>query len=241
MEKLSIWIGAIVAAFGVTWLVTDVNWWTTGTGYYSSSPFFLAAMVAGVGWAVGRGYALHLVDHDLRPRGRSPSSWSGLRAFLQRLFGVAVAFLLLSAFFAPFNDPKGPTYRAAMKSDLRNLITAQDRYRADSGRYASSIPVYFAVSSGVLEPVFALTADGWTASVDHAHSPRTCVIFVGTTPCRPRCKKENRPVRRCRSRSEAPSGDLAFLASDWCWQHMASGQRSARPSFSKRARCQLHP
>ncbi len=176
MEKLSIWIGAIVAAFGVTWLVTDVNWWTTGTGYYSGSPFSLAAMVAGVGWAVAR----------WRSRGRSPSSWSGLRAFLQRLFGVAAVFLLLSALFAPFNDPKGPGYRAAMKSDLHNLITAQDMYRADSGRYTSSIStVYFTVSSGVLEPDIALTADGWTASVDHTHSTRTCVIFVGTTPRSP--------------------------------------------------------
>ncbi len=176
MEKHSIWIGAIVAAFGVTWLVADVSWWTTGSGYFSSSPFLLAAMLAAVGWWVAR----------LRSRGRSPSSWSGLRAFLQRLFGVAAVFLLLSAFCASFVDPKGPTYRAAMKSDLRNLVAAQEEYRADSGRYTSSIPTsYFAVSSGVLEPDIALTADGWTASVDHTHSPRTCVIFVGTTPLPP--------------------------------------------------------
>ena len=175
MGRLSIWIGAVMAAYAVAGLVSDVNWWTTGSGYFSSAPFYLAAMVAGVGWAVAR----------WRSHGRSPSSWSGLRAFLQRLFGVTAVFLLLLAFFAPFNDPKGPAYRSDMESELRNLITAQDRYWADSGRYASSIPVYFEVSRGVLEPVFALTADGWTASVDHIHSPRTCVIFVGTTPLPP--------------------------------------------------------
>ena len=184
MEKLSIWIGAIVAAFGVAWLVWDVNWWTTRSGYYSSNPFWLAAMLAGAGWAVARFW----------PRGRPPSSWSGLRAFLQRLLGVAVVFLGLSASCAPFVDPKEPGYGYVMGSDLRNLVAAEEWFLADSGRYTSSIPTaYFAVSSGVLEPDIALTADGWTASVRHSGSPRTCVIFVGTTP-RPPAVQEGEPV-----------------------------------------------
>lgn len=176
MEKLSIWFGAIVAAFGVTWLVWDVVGWTSD--YTPSLPFWLAATLAGAGWALT----------TFGPHGRSPSWWSGLRALLQRLFVVAVVFLGLSASCAPFRPPEEEKsgYRAAMKSDLRNLVNAQLAFAADSGRYASSIPAaLYRTSSGILGPIIALTADGWTASVDHTHSPQTCVIFIGTTPLAP--------------------------------------------------------
>ena len=46
-----------------------------------------------------------------------------------------------------------------MKSDLRNLVTAEEAYLADSIKYTSSLGTAVAVTSGNGTPTVALTAD----------------------------------------------------------------------------------
>jgi hypothetical protein len=62
-----------------------------------------------------------------------------LRALLSGLTALVIAALLLPATARPICacTIKGPAYRAAMRSDLRNLVAAQETFRADSGRYAT--------------------------------------------------------------------------------------------------------
>jgi hypothetical protein len=83
-------------------------------------------------------------------------------------------------------SPEDRGHMAAMKSDLRNLLTQEETRKIDSGSYVTSFPpTIWSTSAGVTGPTITLTADGWTASVGHVSSPRTCAIFVGSTPLAP--------------------------------------------------------
>jgi len=72
---------------------------------------------------------------------------------------------------------------ATMKSDLRNLMTQEEARKIDSGSYVTT--AIWSPSTGVTGPTITLTVDGWSASVGHVSSPRTCAIFVGSTPLAP--------------------------------------------------------
>src|SRR2546425_11128415 len=52
--------------------------------------------------------------------------------------------------------------QAVMKSDLRNLVTAEEAYFADSVKYTDKLPGLFRPSPGVIGLHIALTTDGWT-------------------------------------------------------------------------------
>jgi hypothetical protein len=88
-------------------------------------------------------------------------------------------------------------YVAAMKSDLRNLVTAQEVYFADSVTYTADpavmVPVwtgtdttgpspYFLPSSGATITIGVVTGTGWNATARHNGTSRTCGIFVGNAP-----------------------------------------------------------
>lgn len=77
-------------------------------------------------------------------------------------------------------------YRATMKSDLRNLVTAQEGYFQDSLRYAgSAASLALVVTEGVTVEVAFASAEGFRAVARHASEPRyTCEIWVGAVPDR---------------------------------------------------------
>ncbi len=90
---------------------------------------------------------------------------------------------------------KAHAYTAAMKSDLRNLVTAQESYYADHDTYTMSqeaLPGWsgftsqgqerkegFRASHGVSLSIEAATRDGWRASASHAEITTQCAIFLG--------------------------------------------------------------
>ena len=87
-------------------------------------------------------------------------------------------------------------YVAAMKSDLRNLVTAEEAFFADSVRYTSKIgDLTYTVTQGNLLPRITLTTDGWGAVIGNARTRTTCVIFIGATP-QPPAVKEGVPACR---------------------------------------------
>src|SRR5947209_15051828 len=83
-------------------------------------------------------------------------------------------------------------YLASMKSDLRNLVTAEEAYFADSVKYTSNLGTAYATTSGVVGPTITVTADGWTANVTHTTTTKTCSIYVGSTALAP-ANKEGEP------------------------------------------------
>ncbi|HEX2781931.1 MAG TPA: zinc ribbon domain-containing protein [Gemmatimonadaceae bacterium] len=105
------------------------------------------------------------------------------------LIAAGAAFLLvvvigiIAAIAIPkFANTKQKAYVAEMKSDLRNLATAEERYWTDHRRYQASVDSLegFTFSHGVTlaRPIEA-GADGWTATVRREESPATCTIGVG--------------------------------------------------------------
>ena len=116
---------------------------------------------------------------------------SGRKGFtLIELLIVVVIIGILAAIAIPkFANTKEKAYIASMKSDLRNLVTAEEAYFADSVKYTTNLGTMFSTTTGVVGPTIALTADGWTAQVSHNVTTKTCVIYVGSTPLAPATKE----------------------------------------------------
>lgn len=77
---------------------------------------------------------------------------------------------------------------ATMRSDLRNLASAQEMHREAHGEYAADLAELdeaFLTSDGVELLEFRRTPDGYAASVTHRGNRSTCALFVGTTPAAP--------------------------------------------------------
>ena len=71
-----------------------------------------------------------------------------------------------------------------MKSDLRNLATAEESYFTDNVTYTATLPTTFYVSStGVTVTLGAASSTGWNATATHQALPgRTCPVFGGSGP-----------------------------------------------------------
>jgi hypothetical protein len=81
---------------------------------------------------------------------------------------------------------------AAMKSDLRNLVTAEEVFWADSEEYTSKIGpggVDFRPSEGNTLLSLEITEDGWVAKMSRANTATICAIYVGSTPIPPATKE----------------------------------------------------
>src|SRR3979490_137923 len=107
---------------------------------------------------------------------------------LIELLIVVVIIGILAAIAIPkFANTKEKAYLASMKSDLRNLITAEEAYFADSVKYTSNLGTAYNTTSGVVGPTIVVTADGFTATVTHTTTTKTCAVYVGSTaPAPPR-------------------------------------------------------
>ena len=105
---------------------------------------------------------------------------------LIELLIVVVIIGILAAIAIPkFANTKEKAYYAAMKSDLRNLVTAQEAYFSERGNvYAGStadLGTNYKSSTGVTVTMTSGgTGTAWSASSVHtALGTRTCWIAVG--------------------------------------------------------------
>jgi type IV pilus assembly protein PilA len=103
---------------------------------------------------------------------------------LIELLIVVVIIGILAAIAIPkFANTKEKAYVASMKSDLRNLITAQEAYFSDNNSaYASSttaLGTAYKASSGVTVTLGGVSTSGWSATATHASTSRSCTITVG--------------------------------------------------------------
>ena len=106
---------------------------------------------------------------------------------LIELLIVIVIIGILAAIAIPkFASTKEKAYLTAMKSDLKNLTTAQEAYFADNVAYTTAFPAtIYTVTAGVTGPTLSLTADGWQGSVGHNLTTKTCAIYIGTSALAP--------------------------------------------------------
>jgi prepilin-type N-terminal cleavage/methylation domain-containing protein len=102
---------------------------------------------------------------------------------LIELLIVVVIIGILAAIAIPkFGATKDKAYVAAMKSDLRNLVTAEESYFADNVTYSTTLATtVFNPSAGVTVVIGTATGTGWNATATHqALSGTTCTIFGGS-------------------------------------------------------------
>ena len=103
---------------------------------------------------------------------------------LIELLIVVVIIGILAAIAIPkFANTKTKAYTAAMKSDLRNLVTAEEAFFSDSGKYViyDTAQLKFKPSTGVSTPIIVPGPGYWSATVTHTQIPNfTCGIGVNT-------------------------------------------------------------
>jgi hypothetical protein len=99
-------------------------------------------------------------------------------------------------------------YVAAMKSDLRNLVTAEEAYFSGAVKYTDrfeALPrdivlpgggrLRFSLTSGNRLMKLELTRNGWWAQLGNPNTVTTCSIFIGSTPAPP-ATREGEPECR---------------------------------------------
>jgi hypothetical protein len=76
------------------------------------------------------------------------------------------------------------TPASILKSTLRTVVAAQDKYRATHPGFASSVEALrVSPGSDVKVQILGVTSIGWHAKATHKTRPgRSCVVFVGKLP-----------------------------------------------------------
>jgi prepilin-type N-terminal cleavage/methylation domain-containing protein len=103
---------------------------------------------------------------------------------LIELLIVVVIIGILAAIAIPkFANTKSKAYITAMKSDLRNLVTAEEAFFSDSSKYTATLTqLKYQNSTGVNAPAIVVGAGYWTATVDHTQLPgQSCGLGINTT------------------------------------------------------------
>ena len=103
---------------------------------------------------------------------------------LIELLIVVVIIGILAAIAIPkFANTKSKAYVTAMKSDLRNLVTAEEAYFADSSNYTSNVSLLkFQNSTGTNLPTITAGAGYWSATNSHTQIPgMQCGVAINTT------------------------------------------------------------
>ena len=82
--------------------------------------------------------------------------------------------------YPPQGDQASRSRPAAMKSDLRSLVSAEESYFTDSQRYTADMSALnYEVTSGVTLRILTASDSGWSAEARHEGTTRTCAVFVG--------------------------------------------------------------
>jgi len=85
-----------------------------------------------------------------------------------------------SARTRPAPDPEA-AFVAGMKSDLRDLVTAEESYFADNTTYTTAASALrFTPSAGVTVTIGTASGTGWNATATHVSTSKTCAIYVGS-------------------------------------------------------------
>ena len=102
----------------------------------------------------------------------------------RHMYGLALALSLGVAPAAPAQSANATwqsTPASILKSALRNLVAAQDKYRETHPGFASSVEALRVdPGSDVKVQILGITSNSWRAKATHKARPgRSCVVFVG--------------------------------------------------------------
>jgi type IV pilus assembly protein PilA len=95
---------------------------------------------------------------------------------------VVIIGLLATIAIPKFTNTKEKAHIAAMKSDLRNLATAEEAFFYDSAKYTLTFTQLnnFTATEGVTFTINEATPKGWSATAISLSTPKACYVFSGT-------------------------------------------------------------
>jgi len=101
---------------------------------------------------------------------------------LIELLVVTVIVAILAAIAIPqLFGTKERSYVASMRSDLRNLMTAQEAYYADNLLYGASLGslgVLYLTSPNVSVAIDSASNTGWGATATHTSTATSCTVSI---------------------------------------------------------------
>ena len=116
---------------------------------------------------------------------------------IELLIVVVIIGILASIAIPKFGSTKDKPYVVAMKSDLRNLATAQEAYLYDFATYyQGAVPgsgIDYFVTAGVTVTLSNVSVNGWAATASHTQVSQTCAIFIGSAAAPAPADAEGQP------------------------------------------------
>jgi len=112
---------------------------------------------------------------------------------IELLIVVVVIGIIVAIAVPRLRDTKGKANSATIRSDLRNLVTAEEAYYYDNSEYTDNVSqLKYTPSNGVTLVSLAKTAGGWSAVATHpAAYPLVCALYVGdAAPPDPAAERE---------------------------------------------------
>jgi prepilin-type N-terminal cleavage/methylation domain-containing protein len=115
------------------------------------------------------------------PEGRQLTDRHGF-TLLELLVVVVIIGLLAAIAIPKFANSKDKAYMAQMKTDLRNLATAEEAFFYDSATYTTNFAKmnYYSPSIGVTVVINQATAQGWAATATALNTYHQCALYSGS-------------------------------------------------------------
>jgi prepilin-type N-terminal cleavage/methylation domain-containing protein len=103
---------------------------------------------------------------------------------IELLIVVVIIGILASIVIPKFANGKERSMVASMKSDLHNLVSAEEAYFSNGLNYYNGVlpnaAFPYSASPSVTVTLVNVTNTGWGATASHSGSSKTCAIYVGT-------------------------------------------------------------
>ena len=103
-------------------------------------------------------------------------------SLIELLIVVVIIGILAAIAIPQFANTKGKALVAKVKSDLRQLATAEEAYFYGTGQYPTDLNLLgMAASPGVSLTIVSATASGWSATgTAVGANPTSCALFYGS-------------------------------------------------------------
>jgi prepilin-type N-terminal cleavage/methylation domain-containing protein len=101
---------------------------------------------------------------------------------IELLLVIVILGILIAVLIPRWANTRERAFVASMKSDLRNLATAEEAYFYDNATYATGLAslVNYNPSSGNAVTINQATAAGWSATALRPGLTKQCYLFVGS-------------------------------------------------------------
>ena len=107
---------------------------------------------------------------------------------IELLIVVVIIGVLAAVAIPKFQSTKGKANAATLKSDLRNLATAQEAYFYENFTYTTNLPALnVSLSTGVTITWGTVSTSGWSAKITHplAYPIESAMFIDGVPPLPP--------------------------------------------------------